>query len=258
MSPNTVSRPDDFREQLSAWRDGALPDEAARFVLKRLLQDDALRAEVGRWQVIGDALRSQAQQRPSSDIAARVAEAIDKAGRDELASDAVAATAAVTGSRAVARRPAVRWMATAAAVGMAAVLMWPSAPEPGADAALAIAATPLEPTPSPAASTANVASTSNVAAVPTTSQAFSTPRPAPVQLASSRNLPVPLRMDESRGVDALAIEVPPLVRAPQPTPEQLAPLPAGEVPSRPWPRSAQAQGAYTVEYAAPTGTPPRQ
>jgi anti-sigma-K factor RskA len=65
MPESTSPRPDDFREQLSAWHDGALPNDAARFVSRRLLNDEALRAEVGRWQVIGDALRRQPQQQTS-------------------------------------------------------------------------------------------------------------------------------------------------------------------------------------------------
>lgn len=240
MTPNAAAGPDDFREQLSAWRDGALPDEASRFVLKRLLQDDALRAEVGRWQVIGDALRAQPQRQPSNDIAARVASAID---------------ASSVAPRQSARRPAMRWMASAAAVGLAAVLMWPSAPEPGGEAASALVAS----APVTASSPALATSTPNVATARIASSPIPTPaRSAPVLVASNRDLPVPLRIVDGAEADTLVARVPPLVRAPQPTPEQLAPLPAVDAQSRPWPRSAQGQGAYTVEYAAPAAAPPRQ
>ena len=106
MSPNAPAGPDDFREQLSAWHDGALPDEASRFVLKRLLGDESLRAEVGRWQVIGDALRRQPHQRPVGDLPARVAVAVaaDEARR--------AADAPVIPGAVPVRSGSLRWLAT--------------------------------------------------------------------------------------------------------------------------------------------------
>ena len=217
MSPNAPAGPDDFREQLSAWHDGALPDEASRFVLKRLLRDDALQAEVGRWQVIGDALRRQAQERPAVDLASRVAAAV-------AAEDGPARPAATT-----ARARALPWLATAAALGLAAVLMWPSSPMPvGSDADALVASAP---------------------AVPVVSARVASP---------SRPLPMPPRRAEALPPSALAAAVPPLVRAPQPTPEQLAPLPAVDAPSRPWPRGASAQDAYTVDYGMPPAAPARQ
>lgn len=248
MPPNAATAgPDDFREQLSAWRDGALPDEASRFVLKRLLQDDALRAEVGRWQVIGDALRGHAQQRPATDVAAPLAEAIEHESiGHRLVTDQ---TASLAPSR---RAPALRWMATAAAVGMAAVLMWPAAPEPNA----APERGQIASAPGPAARDLPV-SGPEPRVIVAASAASRDVRAAPM-VASSRNLPVPLRIGTSTGADALAARVPRLVRAPQPTPEQLAPLPAVDAPSRPWPRRGVADGVYTVDYAAPAAVPPGQ
>lgn len=220
MSPNAPAGPDDFREQLSAWHDGALPDEASRFVLKRLLRDDALRAEVGRWQVIGDALRSQAQARPPADLAARVAAAL-------AAADAPAHPAATMATKPTAG--ALRWLATAAALGLAAVLMWPSTPTPaGSDPGALVASAPVAPLPSA--------------------------RVAP----PSRPLPMPPRRAEALPSSVVVAAVPPLVRAPQPTPEQLAPLPAVDAPSRPWPRGASAQDPYTVDYGVPPAAPARQ
>ncbi len=62
-----------------------------------------------------------------------------------------------------------------------------------------------------------------------------------------------------RGAEVYSVAaVPPLVRAPQPTAEQLAPLPAVDAPSRPWPRSASEQDVYTVDYSVPAAAPPRQ
>lgn len=223
MSPNAPAGPDDFREQLSAWHDGALADEASRFVLKRLLSDDALRAEVGRWQVIGDALRRQPHQRPAGDLPARVAAAI---AADEARGAAHAP--AIPGVFPV-RSGSLRWLATAAALGLVAVLMWPSDPVPVAgDAGTLLAEAPV-----PSAATVLPA------------------RPSPP-------LPMPPRRAEASPSASLVAAVPPLVRAPQPTAEQLAPLPAVDAPSRPWPRSASEQDVYTVDYSVPAAAPPRQ
>ena len=220
MSPNAPAGPDDFREQLSAWHDGALADDASRFVMKRLLRDESLRAEVGRWQVIGDVLRRQPQQRPAVDLAGRIAAEVDGFGTTD------ASGVHQPGGPGASPGRGVRWMATAAAVGLAAVLMWPSAPGPVDDAPVALVAEP------PASRTAQV-------------RAAGRDHPAPM----------PLRMPEAADVDSLAVAVPPLVRAPQPTPEQLAPLPAVDAPGRPWPRSVSGEGAYSVEYRVPAAAP---
>jgi hypothetical protein len=223
MSPNAPAGPNDFREQLSAWHDGALPEEASRFVLKRLLRDESLRAEVGRWQVIGDALRRQAQQRPAGDLPDRLAATV--AAEDGR----MVAHAPVNPSAVPRRAGSLRWLATAAALGLVAVLVWPSDPVPVArDAEPLIAEAPV---PSAAAA-----------------------RPA----LPSRPLPMPPRRAEASPSASLVAAVPPLVRAPQPTPEQLAPLPAVDAPSRPWPRNASEQGVYTVDYGVPAAAPPRQ
>jgi len=223
MSPNAPAGPNDFREQLSAWHDGALPEEASRFVLKRLLRDESLRAEVGRWQVIGDALRRQAQQRPAGDLPDRLAATV--AAEDGR----MVAHAPVNPSAVPRRAGSLRWLATAAALGLVAVLVWPSDPVPVArDAEPLIAEAPV---PSAAAA-----------------------RPA----LPSRPLPMPPRRAEASPSASIVAAVPPLVRAPQPTPEQLAPLPAVDAPSRPWPRNASEQAVYTVDYGVPAAAPPRQ
>lgn len=221
MSPNAPAGPDDFREQLSAWHDGALPEEAARFVLKRVMHDVTLRAEVGRWQVIGDALRRQPQRPASVDLAKRVAVAVAEEGRR-------ASPVAAASSNRVAGRGRLRWLATAAAVGMAAVLMWPSAEMPVSEGSAA-----------PVAVVVPVGSTAPLA------------RP-------NRLRPIPPRLAEPVGSASAVASVPPLVRAPQPTPEQLAPLPVVDAPTRPWPRSAAGEGTYAVDYRVPAAVPSRQ
>ena len=42
---------DDLLEQLSAWTDGELPADQARFLQRRLDADPALRARWERWQI---------------------------------------------------------------------------------------------------------------------------------------------------------------------------------------------------------------
>lgn len=212
MHTHSAPGSDDFREQLSAWHDGALPAEASRFVLKRLLDDENLRAEVGRWQAVGDALRRQPSQATAVSLAGRVGAAI---ARESIA-EAMAAP-----RRAATSGPRAGWWATAAAVGLAAVLVLPGRDAPPAPLELAAAERPIDVPVSPIV----------------------------------RSVPMPLLAPQraSFEAEALVAGVPPLVRAPQPTAEQLAPLPALDAPSRPWPRSSGPQDAFTVDFAPPTG-----
>lgn len=209
----STTAPDEFREQLSAWHDGALAPEAGRFVQRRLDGDAALRAQLGRWQAIGDALRRQAQAPVSSGLAGRVARALE-----------AEALPAQPPAR-IALAPRRRWplIASAAASAFALVLAWPE---------------PEGSPPVPAAPSPLVAQAPAAAALPA-----ARPLPAPA--------PTPLR-PESRPLPAPAAAEPPLLaRAPQPTAEQLAPLPAIDAPSRPWPRSRHAAPAFTVDYSVP-------
>lgn len=195
---------DDFREQMSAWHDGGLPPEAARFVARRVLSDASLRDEVSRWQLAGDVLRRRAVARPPSDLAARVASALDR--------DAAGSRRAIV--------PAPRWAAVAAvivAVGGLMVSLRPGDPSPVA-APVAVAVVPA----------------------PTQALVASPPVATPVVVLPRATSPV----------QSVAHDVPELVRAPQPTPEQLAPLPAVDAPSRPWPRGA-GHDPYIVDYQPP-------
>ncbi|MCE2943236.1 MAG: sigma-E factor negative regulatory protein [Lysobacteraceae bacterium] len=194
---------DDFREQMSAWHDGALAPEAARFVARRVLSDASLRDEVSRWQLAGDVLRRRAVARPPSDLAARVASALDREAAE---------------SRPVVVR-APRWAAAAVlvvAVGGLVGVLRPD--EPSTAAATAARADVRLP----------------VRAI----------RPAPVPT------PVVVPPWAASPAESVAHVVPELMRAPQPTPEQLAPLPAVDVPARPWPRGA-GHDPYVVDYRSP-------
>ena len=109
--------PDDIAEQLSAYMDGELPEAEARFLLRRLEHDPALRAAWSRMQLASQCLRGQPCQVLDDGFAERVAQGIAGSAPGR------------------ARRPLLRW-AMAASVAALALLMAPkllppaSAPEP--------------------------------------------------------------------------------------------------------------------------------
>ncbi len=61
-----------LREQLSAWLDGELPADEARFLQRRLDNDPALRAQFERWQLASACLRGQPVRLMPADFAGRV------------------------------------------------------------------------------------------------------------------------------------------------------------------------------------------
>jgi negative regulator of sigma E activity len=99
---------DNTCEQLSAWMDGALPAEEARFLERRLQHDAALRAKYERLQLAAACLRGHEVQPLPADFADRVAAALD------------AAPGAPTRSR----RPLLGW-AIAASVALLALALVP-------------------------------------------------------------------------------------------------------------------------------------
>lgn len=68
---------DTLEAELSALLDGELPPDRARFLLRRLAHDDALRDTWSRWQLASACLRRNAVQPMPGDFAARVAAALD-------------------------------------------------------------------------------------------------------------------------------------------------------------------------------------
>jgi len=197
--PNAVP---DFREQMSAWHDGALPAEAGRFVARRVLDDAALRAELGRWQLLGDVLRRQPVARPPANLAHRIAQALPEPRR------------------------LPRGVALLAGVALSGLLLWSSFEPPGGS--------PIDD------------ATPTLVAV--TAPASGPPAAAGLADSHARIAP-PLRA--ATAPPALA-QVPVLVRAPQPSPEKLAPLPPVELPpeppARPWPRGDGTNTAFVVDY----------
>ena len=81
-----------YQQQLSAWMDGDLPSDEARFLLRRLQHDDELASRLGRWQLCGDVLRGQAQAPAPAGFAARVAAAVNAESSQVAASSAPSAT----------------------------------------------------------------------------------------------------------------------------------------------------------------------
>jgi anti-sigma factor RsiW len=131
-------------EQISAWMDGELPADEARFLERRLANEPDLRARWQRMQLASSCLKGHAFRPMPSALSARVAAAI--------AEPAVAARA---------RRPWLGW-AVAASVALAAVVLVPSwnrgnapsdavvAQAPDSDAAAPLTVPDLVPTPSSA------------------------------------------------------------------------------------------------------------
>lgn len=93
-------------EQLSAWMDGELPADEARFLQRRLRNDTALREQWERWQVASACLHGQPVRRMDADLPARIAAGIAGAANDPHG-----------------RRPRFAWLASAAAVVLAIALI---------------------------------------------------------------------------------------------------------------------------------------
>ena len=94
---------DELLEALSAWTDGELPDDQARFLRRRLDADPALRARWERWQIASACLRGQAVRGMPATLAPSIAAAIAGEARP--------------------RRRRVAWVAAAAAAVLVALLL---------------------------------------------------------------------------------------------------------------------------------------
>ena len=126
-------------EQLSAWMDGELPADEARFLQRRLHNDSALREQWERWQIASACLRGQPVRRVDADLADRIAAGIGEAANDPQV-----------------RRPKFAWLASAAALVLAVALVPrmlavdPASPD-AAGASLPVASAPapapVSPTP---------------------------------------------------------------------------------------------------------------
>ena len=93
-------------EQLSAWMDGELPADEARFLQRRLANDVALREQWERWQVASACLHGHPVRPMDADLPARIAAGIAGAANDSPA-----------------RRPTFAWLASAAALVLVVALL---------------------------------------------------------------------------------------------------------------------------------------
>jgi sigma-E factor negative regulatory protein RseA len=111
-----VMSDDELHEDLSAFMDGELDADRARFLQQRLSHDAALRARWERWQLLSSSMRRQAQPLPAG-FAERIAHAIE--------ADAVAV--------APTRGRALRWAggtALAASLAVAGVFVFDATHQP--------------------------------------------------------------------------------------------------------------------------------
>lgn len=125
--------------QLSAWMDGELPADEARFLQRRLGSDVALREQWERWQTASACLRRTPVRAMDADLADRIAAAIAPAAND-----------------APRHWPRMAWLASAAAAVLAVVMLpgilavdprRPQAPDAAEPVALAPAGPALSPMP---------------------------------------------------------------------------------------------------------------
>src|SRR5690606_1504317 len=126
------------REQLSAFADGGLPAEQARFLLRRLAHDDALAGCLERWQLAGDAMRGNAVHAVRGDaLRARVAAAVAevpvapraRAGWGWPRVAGLAAAASVAAIALVLVRPSLEPAASGEAPAIAASIAAPGLPD---------------------------------------------------------------------------------------------------------------------------------
>lgn len=119
-------------EQLSAWMDGELPADEARFLQRRLRNDVALREQWERWQIASACLHGQPVRAMDADLPARIAAGIAGAAEER------------TG------RPALGWLATAAAAVFAVALLPRMLAEDPGRTAPPVAPVPMASAPAPA------------------------------------------------------------------------------------------------------------
>ncbi len=137
-SNESVPGDESLREELSAFMDGELDADRARFLQQRLRHDTELRVRWERWQLQSSAMRRQAQPLPV-DFADRVASVLD--------ADAVNAVPV--------RSRTLRWAggaALAASLAVAGVFVFDASHRPWAGASSSIAS--VRPATQPAASVA--------------------------------------------------------------------------------------------------------
>lgn len=206
---------DRLKEQLSAWLDGELPPDEARFLQRRLDNDPALRAQFERWQLASACLRGQPVRLMPAGFAERVQAGLDPA---------------------VPARARWPWFASAAAaVLMAALLPGMLATDGGSG---------LPPA-------AGLASSAAPDAAPSADAALPTGDVPSLAAAASPDDATPLVAGSSPSPAAFA----PVGTAPSSPLPSVRDFPLADVGAKPWPRSPVGTGerslqAYLVRHNA--------
>ena len=247
---------DHNRLQLSAFLDGELPADEARFLLRRLQHDDELRGCWERWQVSGAVMRGQVACCVPSGFSLRVAEAVAAEAKLPRRSDAGPA----------------RWLrwgggaALAASVAVVALVLSRQAPElrpaavaaptPIADARPAptqrAPSTRVPSTPAPVAATPAPAAPDHTAQFATALAVADTPRRLANRRSRGQSQRAAMRPARSaiEAPSAIAVAAAPFTNAVAP----VDPFTGQHVrlPNRPWPRAllpaAPNGGVFNVDY----------
>ena len=231
-----------YQQQLSAWMDGDLPSDEARFLLRRLQHDDELTGRLERWQLCGDVLRGDAQAPAPTGFAERVAAAI--------AAGPAQAVAQTTSPRP--RSQLRKWGGGALAASVAAVALFMVRQQVPEEAPVPSTASVASQSPSGNAGNAGspavlTAASVAVASAPRRQTATAQRRSATrTQQAASRSV-ASASLPERAVATAAAAAVPvvhAIASAPSATSSQRDPfsnVQIGSPTARPWPRAVSPQ-----------------
>jgi negative regulator of sigma E activity len=247
-----------YRQQMSALMDGELAPDQARFLMRRMREDDALNDTWERWQLCGDVLRGRAQAPAPQGFAERVAAAIAEQSVQPAANQEFRSN----GSR------LLRWGGGAIAASVALVALFmagqqtrpstatapsaelaSSAPGPATPSAPAAPIAPAQ-TPAADAGSALVGSALAVASLPRRaddSRRGSATRNQQAARATASITRQALAAVNAPPARAVAAETPANAQDP------FSGAHLGQASARPWPRASlpqlRAGGGYTAGYA---------
>lgn len=246
-----------YRQQMSALMDGELAPDQARFLMRRMREDDALNDTWERWQLCGDVLRGRAQAPAPQGFAERVAAAIAEQAVQPAANQEFRRN----GNR------LLRWGGGAIAASFALVALFMAGQQTKPSAATAPSAQLASSAPGPAASNAPAAPIA-----PAQTPAADTGAALAGSALAVASLP--RRADDSRRGSATrnqqaaratasitrqalaAVNAPPeraAAETPANTQDPFSGAHLGQASARPWPRASlpqfRAGGGYTAGYA---------
>jgi negative regulator of sigma E activity len=245
---------DHHRMQLSAFMDGELPADEARFLLRRLQHDDELRGCWERWQVSGAVMRGQVGRCVEGGFSGRVAEAV--AAESKLPQGAIGTPRWLRWGGGAALAASVAVVALFLARQAPTLRTVPVAPAPLADAQPAAAQrAPVQPV-QPAPVTTPPAAPDHTAQVATALAMAEAPRRLANRRSRGQIQRAALR-SASRSADetpaAIAVAAAPFTNA-----APIDPFSGQRVrlSNRPWPRAllpGPNGGAFNVDYGSRAG-----